>query len=125
MYGGGETSPGGALDMLCMPMLVEIGTVPVDKIEDELSGFTSSQDLATRRIGLHESCDATGPRNWHSTWQLSTRLTGDLQNLALPPVKRGPVQLRTPSLKVNVVLIEPGVFVMENGWLCTFRFVDR
>jgi hypothetical protein len=52
------------------------------------------------------------------------RFTGDLQNLALPPVKRGLVQLRTPSLNVNVVLMEPGVFVMENGPLSTLRLVE-
>jgi hypothetical protein len=52
------------------------------------------------------------------------RVTGDLQNLALPPVKRGLVQLRTPSLDVNVVLMEPGEFLTENGWLSTLRLVD-
>jgi hypothetical protein len=67
VYGGGETSPDGALDMLCIPTLVEIATVPVDKIEDELSGLTSSQGLATRWTGAHESCDSAGPRNRHDT----------------------------------------------------------
>jgi hypothetical protein len=55
---------------------------------------------------------------------LSIRFTGDLQNLALPPVKRGLVQLRTPSLNVNVVLMEPGEFAIENGPLSTLRLVD-
>ena len=39
--------------MLCMPILVERPIVPVGAAEDELSGFTSSQGLATRRIGVH------------------------------------------------------------------------
>lgn len=47
-----------------------------------------------------------------------------MQNLALPPVKRGLVQLRTPSLNVKVVLMEPGVLAMENGPLSTLRLVD-
>jgi hypothetical protein len=122
--GGGEYCPGGPLDMLCIPILVERPAVPVGAAEDELSGLTSSQALAIRRIGPQGGWDVAEPRNRHSTCALSTRSTGDLQNLALPPVKRGLVQLRTPSLNVNVVLMEPGVVLMENSWLSTLRFVD-
>jgi hypothetical protein len=124
IYGGGEYCPGGPLDMLCIAILVDRPIVPVGAAEDELSGFTSSQALATRRIGLHDCWESAVPRNRHNTCALSTRLTGDLQNLALPPVKRGLVQLRRPSLNVKVVLIEPGVVLMENSWLSTLRFVD-
>jgi hypothetical protein len=42
----------------------------------------------------------------------------------MPPVKRGLVQVRTPFLNVNVVLMEPGALVMENGPLSTLRLVD-
>lgn len=52
VYDGGVYCPGGPLDMLCMPILLEILTVPVGVAEDELSGFTSEQGLATRRIGV-------------------------------------------------------------------------
>jgi hypothetical protein len=131
VYGGGVYCPDGVywsgrppLDILCIPILLDRLIVPVGAAEDELSGFTSEQGLATRRIGVHACGCWAAPRNWHSTCALSIRFTGDLQNLALPPVKRGLVQLRTPSLNVNVVLMEPGALVMENGPLSTLRLVD-
>lgn len=112
--------------MLCIVMLVEILVAPTGVAEDVLlSGFTSSQGLAFSLIGVHDSCDSAVPRNLHSTCALSTRLMGNLQNLARPPVKRGLVQLRTPSLNVNVVLIAPGTFEIENGWLSMLRLVDK
>lgn len=52
------------------------------------------------------------------------RSAGSLQNLTLPPVKRGLVQLSTPSLKVKVVLMVPVVGMMEKGCFCTSRSVE-
>ena len=53
VYNGGVYWSGGPpLDMLCMPILDETLIVPVGATDDELSGCTSSQGLATRRIGV-------------------------------------------------------------------------
>jgi hypothetical protein len=55
VYGGGVYCPGGVywsggppLDILCTPILLDQLIVPVGAAEDELSGFTSEQGLATR-----------------------------------------------------------------------------
>lgn len=53
VYGGGVYWSGGPpFDMLCMPILDERLIVPVGATDDELKGCTSSQGLATRRIGV-------------------------------------------------------------------------
>jgi hypothetical protein len=72
VYGGGVYCPGGVywlggppLDILCMPIVLDKLIVPVDAdaAEDELSGFTSEQGLATRRIGVHACGCLAAPRN--------------------------------------------------------------
>jgi hypothetical protein len=52
------------------------------------------------------------------------RFTGCLQNLTLPLVKRGLVQLRTPCSKVKKVLTAPLVGLMEKGSFATVRSVE-
>jgi ABC-type enterochelin transport system permease subunit len=47
-----------------------------------------------------------------------------LQNLTLPPVKRGLVQLRMPCSKVKNVLMVPLVGLMEKGSFATLRSVE-
>jgi hypothetical protein len=47
-----------------------------------------------------------------------------LQNLTLPPVKRGLVQLRMPCSKVKNVLMAPLVGLMEKGSFATLRSVE-
>jgi hypothetical protein len=44
-------------------MLLDKLIVPVGAAEDELSGFTSEQGLATRRIGVHTCGCWAAPRN--------------------------------------------------------------
>jgi hypothetical protein len=70
VYGGGVYCLGGVywsggppLDILCIPMLLDKLIVPVGAAEDELSGFTSEQGLATRRIGVHTCGCWAAPRN--------------------------------------------------------------
>jgi hypothetical protein len=112
--------------MLCIPMLVEILTVPVRvaDTDEELSGLTSSQGLAFTRIGAHNPGRSSGPMNWHRTSALSTRSAGCLQNFTLPPVKRGLVQLSTPSSNLKKVLIAPVAGMMEKGCFTTLSSVE-
>lgn len=117
--------PGGPLVVLCVPTLVETPMVPVGVADEELlSGLTSSQSWAANRSGAQRSSGATGPMNCATTCASSTRFGGDLQNFTLLPVKRGLVQLSTPSLKVKVVLMEPTVSAMEKGCFTTLKSVE-
>ena len=64
VYAGGVYWSGGPpLDMLCIPVLLERLIVPVGAGEDQLSGCTSSQGLAMRRIGVHACGCWAEPRN--------------------------------------------------------------
>lgn len=65
-YGGGlcdEYCWGGPLDILPKVIDVDTLTVPVGGAELELKGWTSSQGLARRAMGVQDRCGSMGPIN--------------------------------------------------------------